>query len=109
VQADPPGRPLGHRASQPLPGLPGDRPGHHLQAGQVIDRPAQLAPQPPRGGAVDPGRGQGRRLRLGAAQRAAGVGQQPLRVGGGAVSQPGQLPGHPGYHGLLVVLGLRGP
>jgi hypothetical protein len=74
VQADPPGCPAGHRAGQPLPGLRGDCPGHLQQAGQVIDRPAQPAPQPPRGSTPQPGGGQGRRRRLGPAQRAAGVG-----------------------------------
>ena len=109
VQADPPGRPAGHRAGQPLTGLRGQCLGPLQQAGQVVDRPAHPGPHPPRVRVGEPGRGQGRRFGLGAAQRAAGIGQQVLRVGGGALGQPGQLPGHPGNHGLFLVPGLRGP
>jgi hypothetical protein len=109
MQADPPACPVRHVPGYPLPGLRGDRPGHLQQPGQVIDRPAQPAPPPPRSSIPDAGRDQGRRLRRGAAQRPAPAGQHPPRLPGGAFGQGGQLPGHPQHHGLLLVPGLRGP
>jgi hypothetical protein len=109
MQAHPPGRPVWHRARQPLPGLHRDLAGRVQQFGQVIDRPAQPAPAPPGGAVPQPGRGQRRRLRLRAAQRPPRAGQQPARIGCGLLGKLGELPGAPRHRGLLVVPGLRGP
>ena len=109
VQADSPGRAAGHRAGQPLACLRGDLAGGHHQPGQVAGRPAEPAPPPAGRGVPHPGCGQGRGLGLGAAQRPAGIGQQPPGVPGGLPGQAGQFPSHPCHHGLLAVAGLRGP
>jgi hypothetical protein len=53
------------------------------------------------------GRGQLRGPGVCPAQRPAGVDQQLLRLGGGAVGQPGQLPGDAADHGLGLVAALR--
>jgi hypothetical protein len=44
-----------------------------------------------------------------AAQRPPRVGQQPRRLGGGALGQAREFPGPPGDRGLLFLAGLRGP
>jgi hypothetical protein len=95
VQADPPGRPVRHRARRPLPGLRRDPTGDREQPDRVVDGTAQPAPPPARRGVLASGRGQRGCPRLGPVQRPARAGQQPPRFGGGALGQPGQLPGRP--------------
>jgi hypothetical protein len=101
VQAHPPGGPVRHRAGQPLSRLRGDLAGGFQQLRQIIDCcAAQPAPQPARG-VLEPCRGQGRRLRVGAAQRPPCVGQRPRRLGGGALGQAREFPGRPNDRGVL--------
>jgi len=81
VQADPPGRPAGHRAREPLPRLRRDLAGGFQQFCQVADRAAQPAPPSARGGIP--------------------------QHGGSEFGQARELPGHPQHGGLLAVAAIR--
>src|SRR5829696_5303064 len=80
-------------STTPSSGLLGDAAGRGEQPGQVVDRAAQPPPAAARDRIMTTGRGQLRGPGVCPAQRPAGVDQQLLRLGGGAVGQPGQLPG----------------
>jgi hypothetical protein len=58
VQADSPRRPVRRGPGQPLTGLRADPPGDIQQLGQVVDRSAQPASNPTRGGVPATGSGQ---------------------------------------------------
>ena len=102
--------PSGVGPGQPLPGLRSDLPGGLEQFGQVVDRAVQPSPARPAAAWRLPGRRQVSGPGVRTAQRACGVGQQPLCVRGGLLREPGEFPGDPPHRGLclLAALAARG-
>jgi hypothetical protein len=89
-----------------LTSLVDDPPGGLQQLGQVVDSAGQPPTPPPRRRIVHTTFAQLLGLRLRAAQRPFGVGQQPVSLAGGGGGQLGQLPADP-KHSLRLVSVLR--
>ena len=89
-----------------MAGLRRDPPGRGQQPGQVVDRATQPPPPSPDGRVAVTDCGQLSCPSLCPAQRPAGIDQQLLRIGDGAVGQPGQLPGNAADHRLCLIAAL---
>ena len=94
VQADQPGRAVGHLPGQPGPGLGHHRGGPLDGDRQLAQRPPQPAPHPPAERAPD---------------RSAAVAQHRSCLRRSSLRQLGQIPGHPGDRSATLVPAQLGP